>query len=457
MLLVFLVITLTLTFVLIINTFPINNVGLSACFVCTYLFNVYTIWNTSGKKINLFFLFYLSFGLFIGGSLFAVLFGYDEDPFMPTFFYNYNVSYERRVTILEYVFSFMSLSTLGYILGYHTNLNQDSTFNLSSTSKEYLKTCLKFIFPILILLMIGDSIKSFLSVINEGYLALYISVQNDSYSGSSFLTTFLLIFFGLAMAYGDKKIKSKYIILFVIQSLFSIIMGRRSGFGALLLVLLWIYSMYYRISLKKIFILCLSSVFILLLIYSFSIRAIEQGPTDNSILDKLLFFLHSQGSSLMVFDTSRLINDYPALPYFQSIFPGSSTFYSLFSGKELFHQDISFSGHLCYNLNPELYLSGCGLGWSLLSDLYLFSGKQWLFFLILCFLFGFTIAILERKSQAFDFYKFLSFSFVFNLVLLPRGGLSSIFPLLIYSVLLWCIFLIFFQFFRRKLYIIDLK
>lgn len=285
----------------------------------------------------------------------------------------------------------------------------------------------------------------FMSVLSNGYLALYVGLQNDSYSNSNFVNVLFPIVFGLAITFGNNALKTRYILLFFIHALLNILMGTRSAFGAFLLICLWIYSMTHQISLKKIFFWCLLSIVMLLFVYSFSIRANEQGVSNESLIDKMLFFAFSQGGTLMTFDSSRLVENYPIIPYFQSFFPGAANIFSFLTGEELYHWNTSFSGYMDYQLNPDLYFSGCGLGWSILSDLYLFSGGTWIIFFFLSLIYGMFIAVLEKKAIHCNFFKYLGVSISYSLVLLPRGSLSSLFPLLIYSVFIWVIFLFCFQ------------
>ena len=48
-----------------------NDLIFSYIFIATYCISAITIWNVSGKRLNVFFLFYLTFGLFIGGCFFV--------------------------------------------------------------------------------------------------------------------------------------------------------------------------------------------------------------------------------------------------------------------------------------------------------------------------------------------------------------------------------------------------
>lgn len=435
----------------VLNIFYVSDWGISLFFVLIYFLGMCSIWNIDNRNVSLFFIFYLSFGLFIGGSFFAVVLGYDGDPFLPTFFYDYTVSYSRRIEIFEYVIIFIIFSVLGYFLGrYCRRLEKSKMFFLSS-DLPILQIILQYVFILVSIFVLYGLSKKFMSVLSDGYLALYITLQNESYAGSNILNVLFPLAFAMAITYGNRILKIEYTILFALQALLNILMGTRSAFGALLLVLLWLYAREHKISLKKIGIWCLSSLGLLLLIYSFSIRAEQQGREDESVVEKILYFSFSQGGSLMTFDASRLVDNYPIIPYFQSFFPAASSIYSIVTGEELYHKDVGFSAHMNYELNHELYYAGCGLGWSLLSDLYLFARRTWIGYSLLSLICGWLLAVLERKAIQIKFYQYISVAISYSLVLLPRGGVSSIFPLIIYATLFWILISFFIQIRRRLL------
>lgn len=425
----------------ILNIFHVSDWCISLFFVLIYFLGMCSLWNVDCRKVSLFFIFYASFGLFIGGSFFAVVLGYEGDPFLPTFFYDYTISYARRVEIVGYVIAFILFALLGYFTGkIHTSSFKSRLF-FSSFDLPILQRILHAVFLLISILISCELIQRFQTVLSDGYLALYIAQQNESYAGSNILNIVFPLVFAMAITYGTRILKIEYIILFVLQGLLNILMGTRSAFGALLLILLWLYAKHHQISLKRIGIWCFFSLGLLLLIYSFSIRAEKQGRKDESVIEKMLYFSFSQGGSLMTFDASRLVNNYPIIPYFQSFVPAASSVYSLATGEELYHKDVGFSAHMNYELNYKLYYAGCGLGWSLLSDLYLFSGRTWIGFCLLSLICGWLLAVLDRKSAQIKFYQYISVAISYSLVLLPRGAISSIFPLIIYAVIFWFLIL----------------
>lgn len=408
----------------------------ACCFVIYYTTGLFTIWHAANKTVNPFLLFYLTFGLFIGGRFFAVFFGYDEESiWQPTFFYDYRVPLNRKIETLRYVYGFMASSILGYAWAKRKEAAPTAKWDipLSERTQSNLNLFIKWCFPIFLTITIFISGKDLTRVLQGGYLALYMERQTDTYSvGANLLLALNSIFFGLAMGYGDKRTQKLYLFLFVIRALVEVAIGTRRSFGALILILLWIWAQRRNVPIWKIGVLLIGGAGLLILVATFSIRALAPGSTMINYDQIAYSFIYSQGISLMVFDASRLIADYPVIGYFNNLIPGTNFIYSLFSGKTLYPQDIDFSNWMCYQLNPELFTSGAGLGWSILSDLYLYAGRMLLPFCILSSFWGIFLGKLENLSEHSRILKSWLFMVIVAIVIIPRSSLGSIFPQLYY-------------------------
>lgn len=427
-----------------INIFPDDQYVQSLIFVAYYILAAYSLWVTAGKQLNLFFLFFLTFGLFIGGRFFAtILTGTEYNLWDPTFYYDYHVPFSRKIEIFRYVIGFMCFSVLGYGIS-HTRNHGSIDIQLKPTTILNIDHILRVIFPILAFLAIYDCIQAFLTALGGGYLASYIEAQNGDYKGASLVSTLSYVLFGLALGYGTRATQKRYVILFVIESLFAVAIGGRGAFGATLLILIWLYSRKRKISLKKLLMFCVGSAIILMLVFSFSIRAADIENEVN-IRDIGSMFLYTQGVSLMVFDASRLIDSYPAIPYFQSLIPGVSVLYSAVTGNMLPATDVAFPSYMCSQLNPQLWSDGYGLGWTLMSDLYLYSNRQFIGFLLLSLLWGFLIGKLDFHMLSSRFIRALGFTIAYPFLILPRGGLNSIMPLIWYFIITFLIILLYSQ------------
>lgn len=415
---------------------------ISVEFLLTYVMMLVVIWNYSCKRIDLYFLFSLTFGLFIGGSLIACSFLPELDPFQTTFFYSYNVSYIRKKEIIWFVEGFMLFSTLGYAWRKGVKCRHLITPKEPLYFKRWINGFMSCVFPVILIVQIFYSVFFLREAMAGGYLEHFLSSQNGEYTGTSFagiLKLFIYMLMGLSLAYGDRKNQKMFIILFLIHSVTDLLVGSRSAFGVILLVLLWIYSENHKIELKKFFILLCAALAVMLTIFSFSVRAATSGFGELSVTEMISGFIYSTGGSLMIFDTSRFVEDYPTLAYLQCFIPGVSRLYSLFSSTSLNPWDVSFTAHMCYSLNPGRYLDGEGLAWTLLSDLYLFSGRQFIVYLLLSYGWGWFICSIEIWSEKAVFYRYMKFFMASAVLLIPRNSISGIFPLIVYIVVFWLI------------------
>ena len=223
------------------------------------------------------------------------------------------------------------------------------------------------------------------------------------------------------------------------NGIIGILGGGRGAFGAFLLFALWLSSTRWKINFKKLFIGGGIALFLLLFMSQMSKRSQDSGTEYDSITDMAGLFIYSQGESLATFEKSREYT-YPAIAYVQSFIPGSSLIYAKLINPNLKNYESSFSLYLSQRMNAIRFLEGDGGGWTLISDLYLFSGRTWLGYIILSFLFGFLMAMLECKSKKDMLYRVVMFSIFLRLLTLPRTGLNYICPLIIYVMIYYYIF-----------------
>lgn len=440
----FLILLLTFTFVALFLLYAANNKisdwDFSLGVIIAYILSSTAVWYSGGKKINLFFLFFLTFGLFIGGSFWASVFNRDLTPFEPTFYYDYYINYDRKIDIVTYVMCFMVMSTLGYIYAHNWKIRSNQRPHVNRIQKRRINKLLTLISIPFGLFIIGFSLKFVIEGLQGGYLTHFLGAQNNEYSGSSLQSVIIqwsTILLGLAVAFGSKRNKRVYIIFYAIQAMANLFVGSRSTFGVLLLLLLWLYSDFHKVNLKKIFIGLGGSLVLLLFLFSLSIRQMDKEQLP--VFESIMAFIYVQGMSVMVFDTSRLITDYPLLPYFQCFIPGSSFIYGHLFTDHLNPWETTFTNYMCYSLNAEMFSNGYGLGWSILADLYIFSQQELVIFMLLSVCWGILIGNLEIRTQNNLFYRYVSVALSTSIMLLPRGGFNSFFPLLIYICVFWMI------------------
>lgn len=423
-----------------------DGLSLSIIYVLIQCLGIVLIWHVSNRKLGVFIMFQLTFSLFIGGRFWAYLLNpaIDLEIFEPTFFFDYNVSADRKIDIYSYVVLFIIFSILGYCLG-RKRKKWGRMFNVSINKCSILRISqiANWLFPIFAIYTLYSTTETLIQVINGGgYLMLYSAQTEEYVIGASIVKNLVLFFFAYSFAYGNKMLQNKYLVLYLINAVLSLMMGTRSAIGAIFLFCIWLYSLQHKINLLKLFGSVFVAMIILLFLFSFSVRASEEGNSSFS-LDTLQaavsLFFYSQGISLMVFDVSRLIDDYPLVGYLQVFLPGTSALWKMI-GYNLPLTDLSFSHHMCYELNPDLFLRGNGLGWSILSTLYLFSFQSVFLFIILSLFLGCLFGFVEALSERYTLYKYLSIYIFMTCMLLPRA--AGLINILIYGI----VFLVAFRF-----------
>ena len=423
-----------------INSNVLTDRQYAILFASYSVYSLFYIWEV--KKLSPFFIMMaLSSILFIGGRFWGILLNPSLTLQEGTFFDYTMISSQHMKESLYYVLLFIFFASWGYKscrIGENDEPSTEIEYN------ERADAFMRKMWWVVCALAMYGQIKSFMLALSQGsYVSMYLAQSQDYSAGGALGKILLYISLGLSLAYTSEGTKKRYLLLFFAYSVINILIGGRGVFGALLMFFIWYYSLSHKISIVKLGILASLALAFLLWVFSFSIRQVD-AEEYISLNDAISIFLHSQGISFAVFDRSRDFLDYPTLAYVQSIVPGSSTIYSLISGASLKPQDVSFASYMSYNLNPLLFVSGYGLGWTLLGDLYLFGARTYLGMGLLSFAFGFACSFIERKSSSSMFCKVLAYSIFMRFVLLPRAGLNTIIPFIIYVYVVHSIFAYFF-------------
>lgn len=401
--------------------------------ICSLLF----CWFNSDRKLDLFLLYLLTFHLFIGGRFFVCLFDHSLTPFEPTFFYEYKVSTIRVVELMNYVYTFLYFVVLGHYFSRIYPLKNLIRFNSPYINQGSITSISQFFYPILVACLLYRGINAAIHSLQHGYAIVDYSVTDVEYNVSivgKFAPMLLVLLLAMTFAYA-KDSNKKYLMLYAVYGVIILVGGSRGAFGSILLLWLWIYSIEYKVSLLRIGLLTFGGLVILLLIFSLSARG--YGLENFTLFDAIKIFLYDNGASLMVFDTSRLVDDYPILPYFQTFIPGVSYLYSFVSGATLYPQDISFEGHLCNTINSTLFSRGAGLGWTTLSDIYVYAKGHIILFSIFSAFIGSIIGCLEHWSKKSFFYKYIVIAIAPGVLMMSRGMLSALFVQIIYALLFY--------------------
>ena len=399
---------------------------------------IYILWQAwKINKLSPYFLFLTTFCfLFIGGHFWGNLFSPQLLSTRVGSFMDPTPSSDKEWNnTLIYILLFLYCSLLGYYNKYSTsNVISDNTVyikNLICNNK--INQLLYILFYPLAFFILYSQYKILLIVLEGGYNTIYL-IQSGNYSGNSLLLVLLYFFFAMAMVYGDSKNKKLYIILIISDAILKVIAGGRGSFGSFLMFALWLYSTKHNINIKKISIGASIILLSLLTISQISKRMKDSDTKYTSINDVIGLFVYAQGESLSTFEKSRDY-EYPALAYVQTFIPGSSFIYHKLFDPDLKNYETSFSLSLSRNLNVIKFENGDGTGWTLMSDIFVFSGRTWIFYIIISGILGYLLACLEIKSRTNSLYRVILFSIFLRLMILPRTGLNYICPLIVYVCL----------------------
>lgn len=403
-----------------------------AILMCTvFISGLGILWVQS--KITPFFLFCVSFSfLFIGGRFWAFLLSPDENLFDllgGTFLIRDGIPTKYWVNLLTWVICFYIFSILGYIFKKKMKL-------MMTACDRNINTILNVVFWPLTLFSVGTKLQDFhYALSNGGYLAMFED-QTQSYSSFSSLGVILLYaLFGMAYTYGDKILKRKYLSLLFVYSFLTILIGSRGAFGSFMMLLLWLYSRNRKLNVIKLFVVGSSALILLLVIFSFSIRAV--GVEGFTGIESLSAFFYSQGITLLVFEKTMEINSFPIVATFQSFIPGSTFFYTHFIKPSAYPYELTFDAYISYNVNPEAFMNGNGLGWSILGDFYVFSNGNVILFAVMSVLFGYICAYIENRCSTKSFFNVLVFATFIKFMFLPRAGLNTIIPFIWYIAIIY--------------------
>ncbi|MEG0873599.1 MAG: O-antigen polysaccharide polymerase Wzy [Clostridia bacterium] len=408
---------------------------------CVYFFRVVN----KVSILNLFSLFYITFLLFMCGRFFSIFLGYDKSLFEFDFFTFNQLNGYEATKLMFILFSGMAGMEVGLYLYQVSKKNKIKNDNRVLNINPYFSYLISFF---IITLLYVSIIKALITAMQGDFLSLYAESQNENYNSSlsSFLTPLSLIWLGIVCIMKDKKVQKTYMVLLFVYYFLGLLVGYRGGFICFMLFWVWYVNDYgaKRIDVKKAFKVAIYfSMFIVFMntIYiSMTFRDISAG--GSGFLNSILGLIYSQGITLMVFNESLYVSDYPVQQYFQNFLPGVSFLYNNFV-EAIPYYKTSWNAYLSYSLNPEMYAMGYGVGWSLFSDIYLYSFGVIFLFSGLTVFFSYFLNFIQYNINKSIFFKYIAIVISLNIFFLPRGNLSSIFPLILYALVFLFIILFF--------------
>lgn len=395
---------------------------------------------------TIFSLFYMTSILFVGGRLLAIFLGFNGYLFDVDFFGNRYLGVNEASRLMTYLFAgFISLE-IGLYLSLLL-LKKQEYGNIELKLNKFILYLLLVIFAIYALYAVQQGI---VSVISGGYLALYEAQGGEyGFNFESILKTLLSASVGIFLVQEDKKIRNILLVILGFYYFGQFIMGLRGGFICYLLLLFWYKA---DSGLKKVNVLKVLILIMLVFIFLTAVFNLVsfRGETGNETLsDKVLGLLYSQGVTLMVFNDSMNIDNYPIIPYFQNFIPGVS-FISSVLGYGLNAYEVNFGQFLSYTLDPVLFAAGYGLGWSLFSDAHVYSFGNIILYSFFIMLFSIFINYIQNNVNKNVLLKVIATSLVIPLCFLPRAGLNSVFPLMFYTAIILLLIISLSQILRRE-------
>jgi hypothetical protein len=384
--------------------------------------------------------------LFIGGRLRAVFFGFNGILFNVEFFGNRYLEGAEASHLMLYVFSGFVALEIGLYLS--LLMLKENKFQLIDFKPNKL---VLYSFLIIFTIYVCYSVQQgILSVISGGYLALYDA--QDSHYGfefSSIIKTLLAASVGVFLVQDDRRLRNLFLFILGCYYFGQFVMGLRGGFICYVLLLFWYNSNYglKRVNVLRVLTLIICVFIFLTAIFNFVSFRGEVG--NETLLDKVLELIYSQGVTLVVFNDSMAVDRYPLIPYFQNFIPGVSLVFSTF-GYAVNTYDVNFGQFLSYTLDPVLFGLGYGLGWSLFSDAHVYSFGNIVIYSIFIVLFSIFINYMQNNVNKNLHLKVIVGSLVIPLCFLPRAGLNTVFPLIFYTIIFLLLIIFLSQILRRE-------
>lgn len=416
--------------------------------VVGYLTLVYCFrWFNRVNLISIFSLFYLTTVIFLCGRFLSGFLGYSERPIFELDFFVYHILNDvEKTNLMSYLF----LGLISMELGLYT-----SRLFFKRNLKEYQPlnvNLLPILFVLLVVIIFQSNVlvERILLAASGGYLELFKESQNASYSFNfmSIVTSLMMGSVGVFCILKQKRVTAIFLFFLAIYFLIAMISGSRGGFICYLLFLLWYLNDFgtKKINVVKLILYFLGILlFLNTVFYMISFREVDH--VKQSFFDKILAFFYDQGVTLLVFNESMGLDGYPIAQYFQNFIPGSTFVYSLLFGPVSL-ENKTFVTYLNYNLNPELFSYGFGLGWAFFADAYRYSFG--IIFIYIAFIAMFCIFLNWLQMNIFksQLITVITASIVIHVLFLPRNTLATVFPLIFYVVILY----IFYTQFKVKVF-----
>lgn len=380
------------------------------------------------------FLFNCTCFLFLGGRFFShFILGDLWDIFELNFLTKFNSNNIETLNIFLIVIVFQIFSNLGYFL---TKVSYNPHAKIYPRSKLASRLIYIALFTSFFL-VIYNQYSLLAETMSDGYLSRYSEKQSTAYSGGdTLIVSIFYVLIGISFSIMNRKIQMICCILVLIYGVMNVLGGQRGPFVVSLLFCLWFYGLNKKISLKKILIFCFVCLFAVTAISSITARGDRYADLD--LLKYIGVFLYHQGITLSVinYGINQIGDAYPIYPYITSFLPGGGRIASMIAGKSLMPYELGFGAFTANFANPQEYLNGRGTGWSIVGNLYFFSGCNLFIYSMISYAFGAIIKYLNTKSRMSMFYFGLLACIIPALFFVARAEFKTVFT----TAIIYCVF-----------------
>lgn len=390
---------------------------------------------------SLMFIFNATIFLFIGGRFLTYFFTYTNDSlFSLHFMASYSPQENHELTIFRYIYVFLFLMNFGYLTSNSTASSNLTKINYKTSyiSNKIIQTVCISVFFILLLINIKTELYTLSLVKKYGYLARYNSQGESLSAGSSLSNILLFVFLGLCFSFSNKKLNWLLLLSLFFYSFIILLSGQRAVFVTTFLFSIWYYGLDKRISLKK-----LIFWFLILIILVIFLIALSPRSTSTSItlLQKIIELITKQGVSLGVITYGiSEIESFPVYAYITNFTPGFMRIMALIvPWKEFYNPELGFGSYTAYTANPDMYLAGYGLDWSIIGNFISYSFNSIILFCIISFVWGKWINLIDKYSSISPIYLGLATTIAPNLFFVARSELKIVTHLMIIYLILYAL------------------
>jgi hypothetical protein len=379
---------------------------------------------------SLFFFFECCFFLFIGGRLLSFPLLPADAPGSP-FDLEFMAGYVATDAIKNAAFFFIVVFLSALNLSYFTvSVKLTPRRTLPFNGRVAVLLLLLFAAPMTYL-----ELARLKLAFSQGYQAQYLGQTSSYQAGNGLLEAVYFVLLGIAYVTPGRFAPRLVIVLLGIHGVVGMASGGRGQFLTIVALMLWLYGRKRNIRLWMLMLIFMALGTCANLLLQYSARETEVNVT--TFMGMLTGMLWDQGVSLGVLSYSLSIANYPLLAYVQTIFPGTALVASLFSGHGIDATQLSFAATLSAIADPDKFLNGNGLGWTLLGDLVLFSGGLMPLFALFSAFVGWGLRTLDDGARISIFWLALAVSLGPRLFFLPRAALATVIPFLFYFFLMF--------------------